>query len=105
KQIVGADDRRVAARVAGPDVALLENGDARDAVDLGEVVRSREAMAATADDDDVVARPGRGISPRGGPTAMAVECLAEEVEERVTHPWHRASQSTCDRKARVRSCL
>src|SRR5258706_108706 len=105
KQIVGADDRRVAARVSGADVALLEHRDARDAVDLGEVVRSREAVATAADDDDVVGGLWRGVTPGGGPAAMALECLAKEGEERGTHPWQRASQSTCERKARVRSCV
>ena len=55
RAVVRADDRRVPARGARADVALLEHGDALDAVILDEVVRRREAVRAGADDHDVVA--------------------------------------------------
>ena len=55
RAVVRADDRRVAARGAGADVRLLEDGDVLDPVALGEVVRGREPVRAAADDHDVVA--------------------------------------------------
>ena len=54
--VVGADDRGVAARVAGADVVGLDDGDVGDAVARGEVVGGGQAVAAAADDHDVVAR-------------------------------------------------
>ena len=59
--VVRADDRRVAPGRSRPDVALLEDRDVGDAVVDREVVRRREAVRATAHDDDVVMllqRPG-----------------------------------------------
>ena len=57
--VVGAQDRRVAARAAGADVVHLEHGDVRDAA-LRQLVGGREAVRAAADDDDVVGgRRGR----------------------------------------------
>ena len=55
-QVVGADDRGVAAGIAAAEPALLQHRDIGDAVLLGEVVGGREPMAAAADDDDVVFR-------------------------------------------------
>ena len=54
--VVGADDRRVPAGVARGDVVGLEDRDVRDAVAGREVVGGRQAVAAAADDDDVVGR-------------------------------------------------
>ena len=56
RQIVGADDRRVAGGIAAAEVALLQDGDIPDAVVAREIVRGCQSMPATADDDDVVAR-------------------------------------------------
>jgi hypothetical protein len=55
RAVVGADDGRVTPGRARADVVLLEDGDVRDPVVLGQVVRRREAVRAAADDDDVVA--------------------------------------------------
>ena len=52
--VVRAQDRRVAARGARADVALLEHRDVPHA-ELAEVVRRRQAVRAAADDHDVVA--------------------------------------------------
>ena len=57
QQVVGADDRGVAADVAGADLALLQHRDVGDAVHLGQVVGRRQPVSAAADDDDVVGRP------------------------------------------------
>ena len=54
EEVVGADDRRVAAGVAAADPALLEHRDVREPVLGGEVIRRAEAMPAAADDDRVV---------------------------------------------------
>ena len=56
EEVVGADDRGVAAGIAAADPALLDHGDIGHAVQLGEVVGRREAVPAAADDDGVVAR-------------------------------------------------
>jgi len=48
---------------AAADPALLQHGDVADAVLLGEVVGRGEAVAAAADDDDVVFRPGFRAAP------------------------------------------
>jgi hypothetical protein len=55
--VVRPYDRRVSPGPAGADVAALEDGHVRDAVVLGEVVGGREPMAASTDDDHVVAPP------------------------------------------------
>ena len=54
RSVVGADDGRVSAGGPGADVALLEDGDVRDAVVFREVVRGCEAVRPAADDHDVV---------------------------------------------------
>jgi hypothetical protein len=54
KQIVAANDGGVAPGVAAADPALLDHGDVRDPMLPGEIIRGRQAVAATADDDDVV---------------------------------------------------
>ncbi len=82
-QVVGADDRRVAARVAAADPALLQHRDVGDAVLLGEVVRGREPVAAAADDDDVVLAPGLGIPPRGLPLLVVGPRVAGEAPDRI----------------------
>src|ERR1700736_3653179 len=50
---------------------------------LGEVVRGREAMAAAADDDRVVARLGRRTAPGERPVLVPGERVAREREDRV----------------------
>src|SRR5262245_42504661 len=54
RQIVGADDRRVARGVAAGEIALLDHGHVGDAPVARQVERRREAMAAAADDHHVV---------------------------------------------------
>ncbi len=55
RQVVRADDRRVARGIAAGEVALLDHGDVGDAVVARQVVGRGHAVAAAADDDDVVA--------------------------------------------------
>ncbi len=52
--VVGADHRRVAARVAAADVAALEHRDVGDAVARGEVIGGGQPVPAAADDHHVV---------------------------------------------------
>ena len=82
-EVVGADDRRVAAGVAAPDPALLQHSDIVDAVLPGEVVGGCKAVTAADDDDDVVAWPGRGIAPRRSPASVGAEAAPQEAEDRV----------------------
>ena len=56
QQVVRADDRRVAADIAGAEIALFQHGDIGDAEFLGEIIGGRKTMAAATDDDDVVMR-------------------------------------------------
>ncbi len=60
--VVGAQDRRVAARAAGADVVHLEHGDVLDAA-LRQLVGGREAVRAAADDDDVVGGREVALAP------------------------------------------
>lgn len=53
-EIVRADDGGVAPGIAAAEPALLDHRHIGDAVLLGEIVGSTQAVAAGADDDDVV---------------------------------------------------
>ena len=77
QQVVGADDRRVAADVAAADPALLDDGNSRQAEILGEVVGRRETVAAAANNHDVVVGFWFGIPPRRTPAGVAAQCLAK----------------------------
>src|SRR5579883_3309170 len=84
-EVVGADDGRIAAGIAAADPSLLEDGDIGDAVILGEIIGRREAVAAAADDDDVIGRLRRRIAPGARPTSMPAESMAEKPQKRVPH--------------------
>jgi len=56
--VVAADDRGVAAGVARTDEAGIQHAHVGDAVAGGQVVGGRQAVAAGADDHDVVRRLG-----------------------------------------------
>src|SRR3546814_9662636 len=62
-QVVGAHDGGVAPGVAAAQPAALHHRDGADAVQLGQVIGSRQAVAAAADDDHVVARLRLGALP------------------------------------------
>ena len=62
-QIVRPDQRGIAGHVAAREPALLEHGDVGDAVVLHEVMGGRQAVAAAADDHDVVGPLGLRIAP------------------------------------------
>ena len=54
-QIVGADNCRVATGVTSTEPALLDDANVGDPMLLGQIIRGRKTVAATADNDDIVA--------------------------------------------------
>ena len=63
-QVVRPDERGVAGHVAAGQPAALQHRHVGDAVVFGQVVRGRQAVPATADDDDVVGRFRRRVAPQ-----------------------------------------
>ena len=53
-EVIGANHRGVARRVAATQVALLKHCDVRDAVIFGEVIRGRHTMPPAADNHHVI---------------------------------------------------
>ncbi len=84
-EIVGAQDRRVAAGVAASKPALFHHRDIRQPVLLGQVIGGREAMAAGADDDHVVGRLGLRTAPLRRPALILRPGLPSHVEKRKPH--------------------
>src|SRR3984957_12647685 len=82
-EVVRPHDGGVAAGVAAPEPALLDHADARALVGLGEVVSSRQAMSAAADDDELINRLGFRLTPRLRPAFVAGEALAQKSEGRI----------------------
>ena len=82
-KIVGANDGRIAAGIAAADPALLENGHVAHAMHFREVVRRREAVAASADDDRVVVLLRFGAPPRFRPVAIVANCVAQQAKCRI----------------------
>src|SRR3546814_3424789 len=78
EQIVGADDRGVAAGVATADPALFQHRHVAHAVDLGEIIGCAEPMAAAADDNGVIGRLGTCLSPLRLPALMMAQARSEE---------------------------
>ena len=77
-EVVGADDRGVAAGVAAAEPALLEHRDVGDAVLLGEIVGGGQAVAAGADDDHLVARLRLRAAPGRCPVLVTGESVSRE---------------------------
>jgi hypothetical protein len=82
-QIVRPHDRRVAAGIAAAEPALLEHGDIGDAVVFRQIVSGRQAVAAAADDDCVVARLRFGIAPQARPLPVAAQGMAGQRKNRI----------------------
>ena len=55
-EVVGANHRGVARRVAATQIGFLQHGNVRDAVILGEVISSRHTVPPATDDHHVVMR-------------------------------------------------
>src|SRR5882724_5509690 len=83
-EIVGADDRGIAAGVAAAEPTLLEHRNVGDPVDARQIVRGRQPVTAGANDDGVVCGLRRRIAPLARPTAMAVESLQHKARKRET---------------------
>ena len=114
-QIVGANDGRVATRVAAAQVALFDHRDVPDPMHLGEVVRGGEPMAATAYDDRVVALLGCRVAPRPLPGLVVAATVLDEREQGVLfhgsgRRWlhvvfHHSSRRSSVRERDIRDCL
>ena len=82
-QVVGTHDRRVAARIAAADPVFLEHGNVAHAVLFRQVVRRCRAMAAAADNDDIVSAPGLRAAPRTSPVSVVTCGMSRQAECRV----------------------
>ena len=90
-QVVRADDRGVAARIAAAKPALLDDRDAPRLVMLGEVVGGGEPVAARAHDHHIVFRLQLGAPPGAAPFAVVAHRVAGEGKDRVA--FHRSKGS------------
>src|SRR3546814_13170525 len=103
QEIIGPDDRRIATRIAAADPTFFDNGHIGDAEILRKVIGCREAVAAAADNDDVIALLWRRISPCRLPAAMPGQRLTRQVEQGVALPFHVALLTPCHKIGRA-SC-
>src|SRR6266481_4195858 len=71
EQVVGADDRGIAAGVAATDPAFFEHCDVGEAVLAREVVGCTQPVTAAADDEGVIGGLGLGTAPLRRPAALA----------------------------------
>src|SRR5450755_1976605 len=88
EQVIRADDRRVAARVAAADPALLEHGDVGQAMLLGQVIRRSEPVATAADDDRIVGWLRLRLAPLRLPAKLARQAAANQGQRRKSLPAH-----------------
>ena len=114
QQVVRAHDGGVAPGVPTPEPAFLHHRHAGDAVQLGEVVRRRETVAAAADDHDVVLGLRLRAAPRPRPPPVVAQRVPGETEDRVPHArrsWVRAAPTIhgiiriASRIPRIGACL
>ncbi len=75
-QVVGPDDRGVAARVAAPEPAFFQNGDIGDAEVFTQVIGRRQTMPPGPDDDHVIAFLRLCIAPGPLPAGMMAQGFA-----------------------------
>ncbi len=85
QQVVRPDDRGVAPDVARADPAFLQHRDVAHAEFLGEVEGGGEPVPAAADDHHVIAGPGLGRAPGGGPAAVAAQALEQDGKGGIAH--------------------
>ncbi len=83
-QVVRPDDRGIAADIAAADVPFLLHGHVARAVVLRQVIRRGEAVAATADDDEVVRSSWLRVAPGRSPAAVATQRFPQQTENRVS---------------------
>lgn len=79
-EIVGADDRRVAAGIAAPEPALVDDGDIGDAVLAGQIIGGSQTMAAGADDDHVIFGFRLAVRPLLVPVLVAGQGIPQKIE-------------------------
>ncbi len=84
KQVVGANHRGIASRIAAAQPTLFYDGDVADAVVLCKVVCRCQAMAAAADDNDVITGLWIGLVPSRRPVFMSTAGGAEELPSRIS---------------------
>src|ERR1700730_10297831 len=82
EQVIRADDRGIASGVAAADPALFQDGDIRQTVFLGQIVRRTETVTAAAEDDGVVACLGFGLAPLRLPAAMLRQAVPDQRQSR-----------------------
>lgn len=82
-EIVRADDRRVARRVAAAEPAFFEHGDVAHAMLLRQVVGRGEPVPASAHDDDVILALRLGAAPLALPMLVVRQAVAHQAEYRI----------------------
>ncbi len=83
REIVAADDRRIAACPPAPQIALLQHGHGGDALLLGQLVGGGQPMSPAADNHDIVFRLER--SGRTEHSRFGVLFAPGESEQTVGH--------------------
>src|SRR5690606_3387567 len=79
-EVVGANDRGVAAGVAAAEPALLDHRDIGDAMLAREIVGRRQPVPARADDDHFVFGPGLWRTPLRLPALVTAQGFARYRE-------------------------
>ena len=77
-EIVRPDDGGVAAGVSASEPPLVDDGNPRNTMFLGEVVGRAQPMSPSADDHDVVFRFGLGVRPLRLPALVARQRLRNQ---------------------------
>ena len=80
EEVVRTDDRRVPPNIAAAEITALDHGDIGDPVIAGEIPCGGEAVAAAADDDDVVFGLRVRLPPDRFPALVAGQTLFEDPE-------------------------
>ena len=80
QHVIGAHDGCVTAGVTAADVTFLQHRNVFNAMQFGQVVRCREAVATATDDHDIVVFFGLRIAPCARPAAVFIERLFDQGE-------------------------
>ena len=83
--VIGAHDRGVAPDIAAADIALFQHRDIAQPVFGGQVIGGGQAMAATADDHDVIGRLRLRVAPMRAPATVAGQSLLQDAEAGKSH--------------------
>ena len=82
-EIIGTDNRGVSSGIAPAEPAFFQHDDVGEIVVFGEVVGGGKAVAAGADNGNVIGGLGFGGTPCGFPVLVIVEGTVEEGKEGV----------------------